>query len=200
MPYPPSSKYKLKKDPPTGFNEAQKKFTRVELMYKVVGPNVYEFFYRSASVPFAEAESLVRRLSDRDWILFFRASEASSLAQRQDDQSLNVLDLRVEGKDTEIEVVTSPGLYWSRQHHAIQTKISREDFYGYLRYNDNGTWKYFDDYMTPQTLSRVVRFKAKLNPDYGNRNHKFSYFVLLTKPDDSLLEYEIDPDIKNPSS
>lgn len=209
MPFPatrpdsPSSKYKLKRNKPTGFTEEGKKKILLHLRHRIVGRNLdqYEFDYRTGWALFDASGQLENDVSNKEWIPFFSGTESSSSNQRADDEQFERLDIHIYQRDAVVEMVTFGELFWSREQHAIQTKISREDFYGYLRYTyDGANWLYFDDYMNNEELCRRVIFKAKVNPDFGNRNHKFSFFVKLKKANDDLLEYEIDPDIKNPSS
>ena len=198
---PPSSRYKLKRDKPAGFVEVGKRKILLHIRHRIVGKNhdQYEFDYRTGWAPFDTSSNLESEVSGKEWIPFFRGTESSSSDQRADDEQIDRLDIHISQRDAVVEMITFGNLFWSQEQHAIQTKISREDFYGYLRYtNDDHNWNYFDDH--DHGTCRRVTFKAKLNQDYGNRNHKFSFFVRLEKANGDMLEYEIDPDIKNPSA
>lgn len=202
MAKPPSSPYKLNDGPPQlGFE--QKFRARLELQYRIDG-DLYVFDYRSKILENGDTRSLSEEIRDIPFITFAKKGiqDGEQRGERVE------LDLDIKNGDTLVEVVTVPNedglhpdLYWSRIYHAVQTKISRKKFYGQLEYTDDGmTWEDFTSYHgTPERLARRMRFKARLNSVAGEK-HRFSFFVILKDKDNNLVEYEIDPDIKNPST
>ncbi len=113
----------------------------------------------------------------------------------QDDIFLNI---RISG-DTWVEVATSgPDLFWSTTpgKEAIMTKDNRANLYSELEYWNglNNDWQ-----PRPDANSRErIRFKAKHHDDRRDNKHAFSFNVYLKKLDQTMGDYEIDPDIQNP--
>jgi hypothetical protein len=186
--------YTVKNGPPTGFD---KKFhTRIQFQYEVVN-NQLVFDYRAVSTIPEESRSLIELLDEKPFTRFFEGN-----------RQVASLDIHIKKGDTLVEVETVPHddgtyreFYWSPSEDAIQTEISRKDFYGELEYSSDGiNWDEREEYENPQVLCHLIKFKARLNPLYADRNQKFSFFVYLKGPDNALIEHVIDPDIKNPSA
>lgn len=187
--------YKIKNGPPEGFD---KKFrTRIQFRYSI-NQGKYNFEYRATTTMQDDTRSPVGLLYDMPFILFIR----DGVVVR------DALDIHIKKGDTLVEIETVPQddgsyaeFYWSPSKDAIQTEISRKDYYGQLEYSRDGVrWGDREDYEQGPSLCRLMRFRAKLNQVYADRNQKFSFFVYLNDPQGQPVELEIDPDIKNPSA
>lgn len=112
------------------------------------------------------------------------------------------LDIGI-ARNTFVEVETDGAvdLYWSDEASAVMTLRDRRKWYGELRYWDGSDWKIRSE-LAPDFKCRRIRFRAKRRPRFlGIFTHydAFSYNVRYLGPRGDLVEYEIDPDIKNPS-
>lgn len=113
-------------------------------------------------------------------------------------QFTTCLDIPINRRDTLVEVETvGDDLSWSLTEDAVTTLENHSDLYGELLYWNGSSWLKREDFDKPSC--RRIRFRAKLNEDAAKAAHKFSYHVLLRNEEGQLVEYEIDPDIKNPS-
>lgn len=92
---------------------------------------------------------------------------------------------------------------WSQDVDAIKTLHSHRRLYGDLRYYKPKTEDKPEDWQKRQTYDlpfcHMIRFKAKRKKGTKEERHKFSYNVRLKNNNEHMEEYEIDPDIKNPS-
>jgi hypothetical protein len=161
----------------------------LQLEYRINDSGLYEFRYRTAAKPASlDRQALADEAERSDWTPFREKAhfEAS-------------LDIGIAGADTLVYVETfGPHLFWSLTRDAVTTQEDHSDLYGELRYLDGDDWVKREDF--GQHFCRMMRFKAKLNAAGAKgESHKFSYNVLLRDRFGDMVEYEIDPDIKNPS-
>lgn len=162
----------------------------LQLQYRIGSDGEYEFSYRRAEQSIAlGAPILGGGPLQAQWSPFVAK-----------DRLERSLDIVIEDRDTVVIVDTfGPHLSWSLVNDAITTLEDGSNLYGELRYWDGGSWARREDFATGKTCRRI-RFKARFNASApAPENHKFSYNVVLRDPLGDMVEYEIDPDIKNPS-
>lgn len=182
------SPYRIRDDEPSRF-DGQMELV-LQLQYRIDRDGNYEFSSRSATKSAGEADgSFGRRLERTRWSPFLARKEF-----------IRTLDIGISDVDTLVQVETfGPHLFWSLATDAITTLDDMSDLYGELRYFDGSKWVKREDF--DKHLCRCIRFKAKFNAAASNgKVHKFSYNVLLRDCFGDIVEYEIDPDIKNPST
>ena len=95
-----------------------------------------------------------------------------------------------------VSVDSGDDLLWSATHNAIKTLHPQRHLYGYLRYRDGDKWKRRTSF--DSNLCKDILFRATYNAKANEENHKFSYFVRY-RYGNEMIEYEIDPDIRNPT-
>jgi hypothetical protein len=102
-------------------------------------------------------------------------------------------------KDTLVTVHTDSGndLFWSLESSAVKTREPRRGLYGQLRYWHPTGWKKRAQ-LDGDFLCRKIQFKAQRRHGNVEQSDKFSYNVRYRR-DGALVEFEIDPDIRNPS-
>ena len=182
------SRHELGANEPEGFSDTPHEID-LQLSYKIDRFGQPEFRHRITRN--SRERSLSRSGNDQ--------SEWSEFFDRED--FVRDLDIKLEG-DTIVTVETvvensAQAFFWSRERSAIKTKRDRSDLFGELRYLVGEEWKPMNE--VDPGKCRKIRFKAKYatgNPRY----HKFSYNVRFRDTDNAMTDYEIDPDIKNPSS
>lgn len=108
----------------------------------------------------------------------------------------SALDIRIK-EDTLVTVETIGDLYWSTRRSALMTRRDRTGLYGELRYLDGDQWKRRSE-IDPELKCRKIRFKARRRGFIITHSHAFSFNVQYPAGG-GYAEYEIDPDIKNPS-
>lgn len=163
----------------------------LQLQYRINDDGEYEFSYRKAEQSVALGAPLPGgRLAKVEW---------SPFQPREPIEPS--LDIVIEDRDTIVIVDTfGPHLSWSLSTDALTTLEDRSNLYGELRYWDGSDWTRREDFERRKTCERI-RFKARFNAAATtSENHKFSYNVRLLDPQGQTVEYEIDPDIKNPSA
>jgi hypothetical protein len=161
----------------------------LQLQYRINASGNYEFCYRTAAQPAtANPTALAQELERVPWHPYKEQVEFE-----------RSLDIAIPGYDTLVYVETfGPHLFWSVTRDAVTTQEDHSDLYGELRYFDGSDWVRREDFRKP--FCRRIRFKAKFNSAATQReSHKFSYNVLLRDRFGDMVEYEIDPDIQNPS-
>jgi hypothetical protein len=161
----------------------------LQLQYRINQDGEYEFSYRNAARAFGDARSQLARDVERvAWSPYLSR-----------ERFVSSLDIRIMGRDTVVQVETfGPHIFWSLTRDAITTLDDHSDLYGELRYLDGDRWVKREE--VDQHFCRQIRFKAKFNSTATRtESHKFSYNVLLRDRFGDIVEYEIDPDIKNPS-
>lgn len=190
-PPPPPSLYELNPGEPIDFVREFK--TWIQIQYEFDDQGEYVFSYRSDTTMIDDESLLLGLTSSRnDWTPFWRAGSV-----------IEPIDINIKHGDTLVAIETldsSPNckLYWSLNYEALKTREDRSLLYGELKYKQRDGWKRRTQY-TATNLPRLIRFKANLNEDDRDAVHKFSYFVKLMDSTGTLVEFEIDPDIKNPS-
>lgn len=186
--------FSLHPDPPHGY---QKKFTVfLQIRYSIDTtkemPYVFEYQFERR-IPDEAAGFFMQTLERSGWTVIVPGG---------------AIDIPIVDGDTFVVVETVRNgtfsdFYWSTNNEAVMTRESRTSLYGDLKYGDGTTWQELADYKRDhpgESTCRWMSFKARLNPDSGDRDHKFSYFFYLRNPQGNMQDLEVDPEIKNPSS
>lgn len=162
----------------------------LQLQYRIDPDGEYDFSYRKAAQSIALGAPILGGGP-------LQAQWSPIVAKDQFDPSLDIV---IEDRDTVVIVDTfGPHLSWSLINDAITTLDDGSNLYGELRYWDGSSWARREDF-DPGKTCRRIRFKARFNAAAPTpESHKFSYNVRLRDPQGNLVDYEIDPDIKNPS-
>jgi hypothetical protein len=178
-----NSNWELNGDTPSGFN--QKDTLHLELQYKLDDKGEPEFSYRLTRAP--SVKHLNKERDQAGW---------SSFMSKQGLESQ--LDIYIyEHTTITVSLVGNKPFYWSLLRSAVKTRDDLSHLYGDLRYREDGSWKKKDP--GDVGFSTAIRFKAKRLPGAATENHKFSYNVRYEDEDENLQDFDIDPDIKNPS-
>jgi hypothetical protein len=181
------SAHKIKDGEPGSF--ANRIQVLLQLEYRINDAGKYEFRYRTAAKPATwDQKALSREVEQVKWKPFLEKAAFESS-----------LDIGIAGADTLVYVETvGSHFFWSVTRDALTTAEDHSDLYGELRYLDGDEWVKREDF--DKHFCRLMRFKAKFNAAGAKgESHKFSYNVLLRDRFGDMVEYEIDPDIKNPS-
>lgn len=181
------SPHKIKADEPNGYRERHQIW--LQLQYELDAKGEPKFSYRVASASPEEEALLPDRIDHVAWSRFMPREELVAN-----------LDIGVEDDSrVTVETVSKPGriLLWSLGTDAVMTREPRTDFYGELRYWNGGQWLRREDFDEPSCTR--IRFKAKKKAR-PPESHKFSYNVIYRNGQGRMIEFEIDPDIKNPSA
>jgi hypothetical protein len=168
---------------------ANRKQVLLQLEYRINDAGNYEFRYRTTAKPATWDRPALAEEAERAIWTEFREKPAFGSS----------LDIDIAGADTIVYVETfGPHLFWSLTRDAVTTLDDGSGLYGELRYLEGDDWVKREDFKGHHC--RLMRFKARFNAA-GARGeaHKFSYNVLLRDRFGDMVEYEIDPDIKNPS-
>jgi hypothetical protein len=110
-------------------------------------------------------------------------------------RSLNIKMKR--NKDMFVTVNAVGDLFWSTDWSAVMTVDDRTEYYGELEYLEGDVWIPRSS-VKPGNPYSSIRFKAKSTHFFFQHSYAFSYNVRYG-PSRASTEYEIDPDIKNPS-
>ncbi|HEX8622029.1 MAG TPA: nucleotide synthetase [Allosphingosinicella sp.] len=187
MANPGHSPHKIKVDEPNGYRERRRIW--LQLQYELDAKGEPKFSYRVAGAS-AEEEGLLPDKIDRAaWSRFMPREELVA-----------TLDIGIEDDSgVTVETVSKANrvLLWSLGTDAVMTREPRTDFYGELRYWNGGQWLAREDF--DESSCARIRFKAKKKA-HPPENHKFSYNVIYRDRQGGDIEFEIDPDIKNPSA
>jgi hypothetical protein len=181
-----SSLHKIRDGAPRHF--ADRVAVILQLQYRLAEGG-YEFCYRKAAYAAAPTTNLMARgIEQIAWSPYMTR-----------EKFVSSLDIGIPGVDTVVQVDTfGPNLFWSLTKDAVTTLEDHSDLYGELRYFDGHSWTAREDF--DGKACQRIRFKAKFNAAAtGAESHKFSYNVVLRDAGGKLVEYEIDPDIKNPT-
>lgn len=181
------SPHRIRSDEPNGYREREQIW--LQLQYRLEGNNP-KFSYRGAIGSAEEDDpALVEKVEQRNWSSFMTREELVA-----------DLDIAIDADSrVTVETISAGGgnvLLWSLGTDAVMTREPRTDFYGELRYWNGGQFVPRQDF-DEASCSRI-RFKAKKKAR-PPANHKFSYNVIYRRQG-AMVEFEIDPDIKNPSS
>jgi hypothetical protein len=181
-----TSTYRIRDDEPPNFDHRQT--ILLELQHIRNGAE-HEFYYKTKTI--SSAQTIVPiTLDDLEW--------AGPIPKSQVYEALNLYMWA----DTVFDVKTVPHadhpLSWSVTKDAVMTVANYTALYGELRYeNAGGQWLKFDELDPTATYTHII-FKAKFNRPSARKRHKFSYNVLLKNDQNQIIDFEIDPDIRNP--
>lgn len=178
------SPHRVRPDEPNQFRERRQVW--LQLQYMLDANDEPKFSYRIETGRPEEENLLPGRVEQAAWSAFMKREDLVA-----------DLDIRIT-KDSLVTVETfGNGLLWSLGVDAIMTREPRTTLYGELRYWNGGQWQTREDF--DQASCRRIRFKAKKSAAANEESHKFSYNVIYRTRDGNMQEFEIDPDIKNPS-
>lgn len=111
-----------------------------------------------------------------------------------DELNLDVVDdtlfqLRLSDKDW----------HWSKAFDAVTLKKDTKKYYGRVEYmRPGGTFEEWDGKAPKDFECKIIRFRAALNEDGGEKFHGFSLNIDLAIPGGGTLPITLDPDIQNP--
>ena len=178
------SPHRLKHGEPNGYRERHQ--ILLQLQYELANGEP-KFSYRAARATLEDERLLPDRIEHVAWSRFMNRQDLVA------DLNIGIED------DSRVTVETvGEGLLWSLGTDAVMTQQIRTNFYGELRYWNGGQWLPREDF--DQASCARMRFKAKKNGASQPERHKFSYNVIYRDDHGDMIEFEIDPDIKNPSS
>lgn len=178
------------KDPPNGFKHKETLF--LELQYDIRKDGNYVFRYRKMVVSQAKESLAGLNLEDLQW--------SGPIARAEIHEVLNIdiwADTVVD--ITAITASSNRPLFWSyhKDREAVMTVDDHSTLYGELLYETvPGTWKKADQIGANVDIVHI-KYKAKYKRSNKDR-HKFSYNVRLMDQSGKMIDYEIDPDIRNP--
>jgi hypothetical protein len=179
------SSHKIKANEPNGYREKHQIW--LQLQYELDAKGEPKFAYRLAIAAPEEEALLPDRIDHVDWSRFMLREEFVAN-----------LDIGIKD-DSRVTVETvGDGLLWSLATDAVMTRENRTNLYGELRYSDGAQLVAREDF-NKAACSRI-QFKAKRNGASQPQRHKFSYNVIYRDARGAMVEFEIDPDIKNPSA
>lgn len=189
----PHSKKELNPDTPDGFHNETN--LDLYLRYRLDSAGKPMFGYKLLSYPWdqemlaADEAKTTQAAADPARVSW------SEYLYRED--FVQQLDIEIDSHTTiTVECDSGSDLFWSLLRNAVMTEDDRQEYYGDLRYRLGGRWKK----SPPADIGecRAIRFKAKHAP-HPPKIHKFSYNVRYRDAGRDLVDFEIDPDIKNPS-
>jgi hypothetical protein len=180
------SPHELGQEPPEGFS--YQNTLGFFLRYDIDRNNAeVTFSYRLDPQPAKESFSRSGR-DQREWSRFLRKDDlVRDLVIELDANTLIIMQTET--------IRPHQKFYWSRSRSAIKTRGRHPDLYFHLLYRqENNEWTRAND-----GKRTAIQFKAmKLDPP--RRSHKFSCNVRFLDTDHYIEDFEIDPDIKNPSA
>ena len=181
-----TSPWDINSTPPHGFVRGHQ--TVLKLHYLIRENGDYVFRYKAKKGRKGDLNFWQDPIDDTDWIIFLIGR--NYVAE---------IDIDISDADTTVfvEIVDEGGfenMFWSPTTPAIRTLKYRKRLFGNLQYWAGGTWTRNRPTRPP---ARRISFDARYNDRIHREDkHKFSFNVLLPV----LGEFEIDPEIKNPSS
>jgi hypothetical protein len=187
------AKHPIHRQEPVNFNGRE--IILLMLRYRhAQDPHIYEFSYKIfGEKPDAAHEKIDQKAQGVGWSKFMNIVDLKKdLDIRVKEDSIVVVDTEDESADKSLNMV------WQTAHDAIMTVGDWSHLYGELRYWDSVQKRFVPRTELMANECRRIRFKAKkgTGPQVG---HQFSYFVRLRDKQGKMTDYEIDPDIRNPS-